>query len=104
MPPSAGLWARATSDGACVNVLLANFVAAGAPARTVQVILNGALPRCHGQRLTTLATLDTSSSSLANAKVVQLDTQRSVAVPRAVRAATRFVRRQDVLLSASACA
>jgi hypothetical protein len=39
-----GLWARATRDGGCVSVLLANFVATGAPARTVQVDLDGALP------------------------------------------------------------
>lgn len=80
--PSAGLWARASRNASCVNVLLANFVATGAPARTVQINLNGDLPRCHGPLTTTLATLDSSSTSLANSKVVRLD-RGSITVPMA---------------------
>jgi hypothetical protein len=67
-----GLWARATLDRGCVSVLLANFVATGAPARTVAVDLQGRLPLCRGPRSTTLATLDGSSTSLADARPVRL--------------------------------
>jgi hypothetical protein len=81
--PSAGLWARATRDGDCIDVLLANFVATGAPARTVQVDLNGDLPHCDGPLVTTLATLDASSTSLANSSIVQVGRRGSFTVPMA---------------------
>ena len=78
-----GLWARATRDRGCVSVLLANFVASGAPARTVEVDLEGKLPHCRGQRTTTLATLDGSSTTLADPDTVRLRAHRSVTVPLA---------------------
>lgn len=81
--PPAGLWSRATSNGNCVSVLLANFVATGAPARTVKVDLDGTLARCHGTRVTTLATLDGSSTSLANFKYVRLDAHHSTTIAMA---------------------
>jgi hypothetical protein len=81
--PSTGLWARATSDGGCVNVLLTNFVATGAPARTVNVELDGALSRCRGPRITTLATLDASSTSLSNTLTVKFAAHHSVTISMA---------------------
>jgi len=78
--PSTGLWARATGDAGCVNVLLTNFVATGAPARTVHVDLNGALPRCQGPLTTTVATLDGGSTSLANAHVLQVGPHNTFAI------------------------
>jgi hypothetical protein len=78
--PDTGLWARATSDGDCVNVLLTNFVATGAPARTVQVDLTGSLPRCRGPLTTTLATLDGASTSLASAHVLQVGPHNTFAI------------------------
>jgi hypothetical protein len=78
--PSHGLWARATRDRGCVSVLLANFVAIGAPAHDVAVHLLGALPECAGARETTLATLDGSSSMLATQQQVQLDDHQSATV------------------------
>jgi hypothetical protein len=79
-----GLWARATRDRGCVSVLLANFVATGAPARTVQVDLDAAaLPRCRGRRTTTVATLDAASTSLAEPRTVRFGTPESVTVSMA---------------------
>jgi len=78
--PSAGLWARATRDTGCVSVLLANFVATGAPARTVRINLHGELPRCRGPLTTTLATLNRSSQSLANASVVSVGRDESTTI------------------------
>jgi hypothetical protein len=81
--PGAGLWARATIDGGCISVLLTNFVATGAPAHTVEIDLNGDLPHCHGPRTTTLATLDTASTSLANSSLLQVGRRQSVTIPMA---------------------
>jgi hypothetical protein len=81
--PSTGLWARATSDGGCVNVLLTNFVATGAPARTVKVELDGSLVHCKGPRVTTVATLDGSSTTLANSQEVKLEKHHSVTIAMA---------------------
>jgi hypothetical protein len=78
--PGAGLWARATRDGDCIDMLLTNFVATGAPARTVQIDLSGDLPHCRGPLVTTLATLDTSSTSLANSSVLQVGRRGSFIV------------------------
>jgi xylan 1,4-beta-xylosidase len=78
-----GLWARATRDRGCVSVLLSNFVATGAPARTVEVDFKGKLPRCKGKRTTTLATLDGSSTTLANARILRLRAHRVATVPMA---------------------
>jgi hypothetical protein len=79
--PAGGLWARATRDGGCVSVLLTNFVATGAPPRNVEVSLRGELPRCQGERTTTLSTLDATSTSLADAAVVHPAQSGSVTVP-----------------------
>jgi hypothetical protein len=68
-----------------VSVLLANFVATGAPAHDVAVHLVGALPECAGARETTLATLDGSSSTLATQQPVQLDDHQSVTVALATQ-------------------
>ncbi|HKE71997.1 MAG TPA: hypothetical protein VKB57_00170 [Acidimicrobiales bacterium] len=78
-----GLWARATRDRGCVSVLLANFVATGAPARTVEVDIQGEQPKCGGRRTTTVAALDGSSTTLAEPRTVQFGTHRSVTVPMA---------------------
>jgi hypothetical protein len=78
-----GLWARATRDSGCVSVLLANFIATGAPARTVKIDLDGKLPRCRGKRTTTLAALDGSSTTLASSRTVRLGGPRSVTVAMA---------------------
>src|SRR5262245_43933654 len=78
-----GLWARATRDRGCVSVLLANFVATGAPARTVAVDLRGQQPTCGGRRTTTVAALDGSSTSLAEPRTVQFGTHPSVTVAMA---------------------
>jgi hypothetical protein len=75
-----GLWARATRDGGCVSVLLANFVATGAPARSVEVDLDGPIPHCRGTRTTTLAALDGSSTTLADTQTVPLRARRTVTV------------------------
>jgi hypothetical protein len=89
--PSNGLWARATRDGDCIDILLTNFVATGAPARAVQVDLNGSLPKSHGPLTTNLATLDGSSTSLANAKYVQLAPHNSLNVPIAAQSVARLL-------------
>ncbi len=81
--PASGLWARATRDRSCIDVLLTNFVATGAPARTVEVDLHGELPRCLGERTTTLATLDASSTSLADVSVLHPAHHEAVTVPMA---------------------
>jgi hypothetical protein len=81
--PAGGLWARATRDDGCVSVLLTNFVATGAPARTVTVRLDGELPRCAGARDTSLAVLDADSTSLADAQPVVLTDAMTVSVPMA---------------------
>jgi Glycosyl hydrolases family 39 len=78
-----GLWARATRDGGCVSVLLANFVATGSPARTVRVDIDGGQPHCRGRRTTTISTLDADSTSLAAPRSVWFGTHESVAVPMA---------------------
>jgi hypothetical protein len=80
-----GLWARATRDdgGRCVSVMLANFVATGAPARTVEVDLDGTLPRCRGPRTATLASLDAGSTTLADPHRVRLDAHQTVTMPMA---------------------
>lgn len=75
--PTTGLWARATRDHGCVSVLLTNFVATGAPARTVEVSLTGQLPQCKAGRTTTLATLDDTSTSLANASTLPVANENS---------------------------
>jgi hypothetical protein len=61
-----GLFATATRNAShgCFNVLLANFVATGSPSRQVTLELSGDLPKCIGARVTTLATLDTASTTL----------------------------------------
>jgi hypothetical protein len=81
--PSAGLWARATSDTGCVSVLLTNFVATGAPARTVRVALNGTLPKCRGALNSSVAALDGSSTSFANAHALQLGKGNTFTIPMA---------------------
>jgi hypothetical protein len=81
--PATGLWARATRDHGCVSVLLANFVATGAPARTVAVQLGGDLPQCRAGRATTVATLDTNSTTLGSARPAHLDHDHHVTVPMA---------------------
>lgn len=63
-----------------MSVLLTNFVATGAPA-TVEVNLQGQLPRCKDGRTTTLATLDNTSTSLANFSTVNVPDTASIAVP-----------------------
>jgi len=78
--PSAGLWARATRDDGCISVLLTNFVATGAPARTVQINLHGELPHCRGPLTTTLATLNGSSRSLTDASVLSVGRVESTTV------------------------
>lgn len=70
--PASGVWARATRDRTCVNVLLANFVATGSPAHDVTVTLAGRLPRCRSPRTTTLARLDTSSTTLADGTPIKV--------------------------------
>jgi hypothetical protein len=67
-----GLWARATRDRGCVTVMLANFVATGAPARVVRVDLDGRLPSCRGRTDVTRSTLDAGSTSLATAEPLPL--------------------------------
>jgi hypothetical protein len=62
-------------------VLLTNFVAMGAPARTVEVNLHGELPRCQGERTTTLSTLDATSTNLSDAATVHPAQSGSVTVP-----------------------
>jgi hypothetical protein len=78
-----GLWARATRDGSCLSVMLANFVATGAPARTVEVDFKGKLPQCNGRRRITLGTLDGSSTTLDNLQILPHRARRSVTVPMA---------------------
>jgi hypothetical protein len=78
--PSSGLWARASRNDRCVSVLLSNFLATGAPARTLQIDLNGNLPHCRDELTTTLATLDNSSNSLANSNVLPIGRRQSVTV------------------------
>ncbi|HEX5095136.1 MAG TPA: hypothetical protein VFX21_03950 [Acidimicrobiia bacterium] len=78
-----GLWARATRDGGCVSVLLANFIATGAPARNVEVNLHGELPPCQGQRTTTLATLDATSTNLADTATLHPANSDAITVPMA---------------------
>ncbi|HKA82268.1 MAG TPA: hypothetical protein VKD21_00280, partial [Acidimicrobiales bacterium] len=80
---TSGLWARATLDAGCVSVLLANFVATGSPARTVEVDLQGDLPLCRGRRITTVGALDGSSTTLAEPHTVRFGTHQSVTVPMA---------------------
>jgi hypothetical protein len=81
--PASGLWARATRDHGCVSVLLANFVATGAPARTVALQFTGDLPQCRAGRATSVATLDTNSTSLGSAGSAHLDHDHRVTVPMA---------------------
>jgi hypothetical protein len=81
--PASGLWARATRDHGCVSVLLANFVATGAPARTVALQFTGDLPQCRAGRATSVATLDTGSTSLGSARSAPLDHDHRVTVPMA---------------------
>jgi hypothetical protein len=78
---STGLWARASSDLGCVDVLLSNFIATGAPARTVQVDLDGQLPSCHSYPTVTLSKLDTVSTSLDQATIVRLGNHQQAIVP-----------------------
>ena len=75
-----GLWARATREGGCVSVLLANFVATGAPVRSVEVDLDGTLPPCWGPRTTTLSALDRASTTLADAHTMRVRARRTVTV------------------------
>jgi hypothetical protein len=71
--PANGLWVRATRDAGCVSVLLTNFVATGAPTRTISLNLQSGMPPCQGARVATLGTLDTTSTSLADAPTIELD-------------------------------
>jgi hypothetical protein len=80
---TSGLWARATSDGGCVSVLLANFVATGSPARAVRLDLDGQLPHCRGRRTTTVSALDTASTTLADPRATRFGTHDSITVPMA---------------------
>jgi len=81
--PAVGLWARATRDRGCVSVLLSNFVATGAPARTVQADLDGPIRRCPGGPTATLSRLDPASSSLAPAEPLRVERRHHVTVPMA---------------------
>jgi hypothetical protein len=82
--PAAGVWARATREArGCVDVLLANFVATGSPARDVTIGLDGKLPTCTGTRTASLAVLDRSSKTLGNAREIRLNPGRTVDVPMA---------------------
>jgi len=77
--PAAGLFARATrSPEGCVQVLVANFVAAGGAAHTVDIDLEGALPasRCEAS----VASLDAASTTFELARPVPLAAGGSVAL------------------------
>jgi hypothetical protein len=82
---STGLFATAsrTAPHGCVSVLLANFVATGSPSRQVTVDLSGPLPTCAGARVTTIGTLDTTSTTLDNAKPLALSPDNTVTFPMA---------------------
>jgi hypothetical protein len=70
-----GLWTRATRDrrSGCISVLLVNFVADGSPTRTVNLTLDGGLPACPNTRVTTVATLDEQSTTLAEPQPVEME-------------------------------
>src|SRR5262249_42148633 len=90
--PAAGLWGRAVREtGGCVDVLLANFVATGSPARDVKVSLDGKLPACAGSRTASLAVLDKSSNTLGTSREVALSPGPRVDVPMASQSVA-FVR------------
>ena len=80
-----GLFATATrnSPHGCVNVLLANFVATGSPNRQVTVDLAGVLPKCIGARVTTLATLDATSTTLNDPHPLALSPDDTATLPMA---------------------
>jgi hypothetical protein len=78
--PSTGLWARATRDRGCVSVLLANFVATGAPARAVEVRFGGKFPTCHGPRAATVAALDGSSQDFAHPQAARVRADERVTI------------------------
>jgi hypothetical protein len=69
-PPTSGLWTRATRDHDCVDILVSNFIATGAPARSIKIDLHGTLPDCGANLTTTIATLDPTSRTLAHPKVL----------------------------------
>jgi hypothetical protein len=82
--PTAGLWARAVREkNGCIDVLLANFVATGSPARDVTIRLDGKLPPCAGTRAASLAVLDKSSKTLAKSHAIRLLPRQTVNVPMA---------------------
>jgi hypothetical protein len=80
-----GLFATGTrsSRHGCVNVLLANFVATGSPNRQVTVDLLGVLPKCRGARVTTLATLATTSTTLGEPQPLALNPDKTATFPMA---------------------
>jgi hypothetical protein len=81
--PAVGLWARATRDRGCISVLLTNFVATGAPARSVEIDLDGTFPHCRGGRTATLAALDSTSTAFAHPRPAALDRDHALTVPLA---------------------
>ena len=80
-----GLFATASRSAphGCVNLLLANFVATGSPSRQVTIDLLGALPKCSGARVTTLATLDTTSTTLDHPQPLALRPDNTATFPMA---------------------
>jgi Glycosyl hydrolases family 39 len=62
--PAGGLWARATRDGARVDLLLASFVAVGGEPRRVRVEMSG---RC-AARTAEVRAIDASSTTFARAR------------------------------------
>jgi hypothetical protein len=87
-----GLFATGTRNAphGCVNVLLANFVAKGSPNRQVTVDLSGALPKCVGARVTTLATLDTTSTTLGDPQPLALSSDNTATFPMASQSVALF--------------
>lgn len=82
--PVSGLFARGVHEsGGCVDVLLANFVATGSPARNVSVDLAGKLPACTGTSTATLAVLNASSKTLGTSHALPLSARQTVAVAMA---------------------
>jgi hypothetical protein len=63
--------------------MLANFVATGSPNRQVTVDLSGALPECIGARVTTLATLGTTSTTLDDPQPLALSPDNTATFPMA---------------------
>jgi hypothetical protein len=75
---ASGLWSEATRDRrGCVDVLLANFVATGSPARLVHVVLDNKKERCPGVRSASLAVLDSTSNTLAQPHQITMRPDRT---------------------------